>query len=146
MPPGTGADGRPGAVIAALQRATHVTLHAVAARLTDFGLTGSEQNVLAALDGGVVSTVGELVTATGTRPSTLTSVLDRLEQKHLLVRDVDYQDRRSVLVSLTPTGQDAAAAVLAVTADIEQSALVAVGKRQLEGFFAVARALAEVAP
>lgn len=134
---------QPGAVIAALQQATHATLHALAAQLADLGLTASEQNVLAAMADGMVRSVGELATATGTRPSTLTSVLDRLERKLHLQRDVDYSDRRSVLISLTPAGRDMADAVLAALGSLERSALAGLSARQLAGFFAVTRALTD---
>ena len=80
----------PGSVITALQQATHVTLHALGVRLAHLDLTPSEQNVLAVLADGIRPTVGDLAAATGTRPTTLTSVLDRLER------------RRFSAVSLTP--------------------------------------------
>lgn len=141
MAPGSAAPDRPGAVIAALQQATHATLRHLAARLTELGLTSSEQNVLAAMADGRVRAVGELAEATGTKPSTLTSVLDRLEHKRQLRRDVDYSDRRLVLISLTQAGRDSAAAVLAAVTTLEQSALTGLTRQQLAGFFAVTRAL-----
>ena len=64
----------------ALQRATHATLHALAAQLVGLDLTASEINALANLADGRL-TVSELAAATGTKPSTLTSVLDRLERR-----------------------------------------------------------------
>jgi MarR family transcriptional regulator, organic hydroperoxide resistance regulator len=141
---GKGAAGGPdGAVLAALQQATHVTLHMLAARLAHLGLTGSEQNVLAVLADGQVRAVGELASATGTKASTLTNVLDRLERKGHLERDPDYSDRRSVVVRLTPAGQQAAAAVRAASIALEQSALAGLSRQQLNGFFAVTLALTE---
>ena len=141
MSPGSAVPDRPGAVIAALQQATHAILHDLAGRLADLGLTGSEQNVLAAMADGQVRTVGELAEATGTKPSTLTSVLDRLERKRQLGRDVDYSDRRLVLIRLTQPGRDTAAAVLAAVTALEESALAGLTRQQLAGFFAVTSAL-----
>jgi MarR family transcriptional regulator, organic hydroperoxide resistance regulator len=132
-------------VVAGLQRATHATLHALSASLAELSLTGSEQNVLAALSEGRVLSVGELANATGTKPSTLTSVLDRLERRGDLERDVDYTDRRSVLIRLTPTGRWTAAKVREAIKDLEKSALKGVSKQQLAGFYAVTLALAEAA-
>lgn len=132
-------------VVAELQRATHATLHALAASLAELSLTGSEQNVLAALADGQVRSVGELVNATGTKSSTLTSVLDRLERRGDLERDVDYTDRRSVLIRLTPTGRWTAAKVREAIKDIEKSALAGISRQQLAGFFAVTLALTEAA-
>jgi MarR family transcriptional regulator, organic hydroperoxide resistance regulator len=65
----------------ALQRATHATLHVLAAELADLDLTPSEINTLANLADGQGRTVSELGAAVGSRPTTLTSVLDRLERR-----------------------------------------------------------------
>jgi|HubBroStandDraft_1064217.scaffolds.fasta_scaffold646599_2 DNA-binding MarR family transcriptional regulator len=130
-----------GAVIPALQQATHATLHALAVRLESLGLTGSEQNVLAAFGGDRARAAGELAAATGTKASTLTSVLDRLERKGHAARDVDYSDRRSVIISLTPAGRRASEAVQSAMISLERSALAGVSRQQLAGFFAVTAAL-----
>jgi DNA-binding MarR family transcriptional regulator len=132
-----------GAVIPALQQATHATLHALAVRLESLGLTASEQNVLAAFTGDRARTVGELAAATGTKASTLTSVLDRLERKGHAARDVDYSDRRSVIISLTPAGLQASEAVQSAMIWLERSALADVSRQQLAGFFAVTAALTQ---
>jgi MarR family transcriptional regulator, organic hydroperoxide resistance regulator len=133
------------AVITALQQATHAVIHHLAVSLERWNLTASEQNALAALAAGGVLSVGELAVATGTKPSTLTSVLDRLESKGHLERDVDRADRRSVVLILTPVGHRAAAAIQDAMAGLEHSALAALGKQQLAGFFAVTSALREAA-
>ena len=70
----------------ALQRATHATLQVLAAEIADLGLTGSEINVLANLADGRSRSVSELGRAAGTRPTTLTSVLDRLERRGHITR------------------------------------------------------------
>jgi MarR family transcriptional regulator, organic hydroperoxide resistance regulator len=132
-------------VVAELQRATHATLNALAASLAELSLTGSEQNVLAAMADGQTRSVGELANATGTKSSTLTSVLDRLESRGQLERDVDYTDRRSVLIRLTPAGQWTAAKVREAIKDLEKSALKGISRQQLADFFTVTLALAEAA-
>jgi MarR family transcriptional regulator, organic hydroperoxide resistance regulator len=132
-------------VLAALQRATHATLHALAVSLQALDLTGSEQNVLAALADGQARAVGELAAATGTKPSTLTSVLDRLERRGALERDADLSDRRSVLIRLTPSGRRTAATVQRAITKLEKSALAGLSADQLEGFLAVTMALTEAA-
>jgi MarR family transcriptional regulator, organic hydroperoxide resistance regulator len=130
----------PGSVITALQQAAHVTLHALGVRLAHLDLTPSEQNVLAVLADGIRPSVGDLAAATGTRPTTLTSVLDRLERRRLLSRELDPADRRSFLVELTPAGRKAASTVRAVMAELEQAALAALTPAQIAGFRSVARA------
>jgi MarR family transcriptional regulator, organic hydroperoxide resistance regulator len=128
-------------VVAALQRATHVTMRALGVSLYELDLTGSEQNVLAALADGKDCAVGELAAATGTKSSTLTSVLDRLERKGALERIADDADRRSVLIRLTPPGRRTATRVQRAVATLEHSALAGLSPGQLAGFFAVTRAL-----
>ena len=127
----------------ALHRATHATLHALATRLAELDLTASEINVLANLAGHDPLTVGALAAATATRPTTLTSMLDRLVRRGYVVRDVDPADRRSFLVSLTPAGQRAAGTASAAVRELEQSVLIRVSPAQRAGFFAVIDALSE---
>ena len=127
-----------------LHRATHATLQALSARLAGLDLPASEINVLASLAGHRPLTVGALATATATRPTTLTSVLDRLARRGYVMREVDPADRRSFLISLTATGQQAAATVSAAVSELEQAALVSIGPAQRAGFFAVINALSEV--
>jgi MarR family transcriptional regulator, organic hydroperoxide resistance regulator len=132
-------------VVLALHRATHATLHALAGRLARLNLSASEINVLANLAGGRSRSVGELVSDTATKPTTLTSVLDRLVRRGYVTRDLDPADRRSFLVSLTADGRRVGGSVLAATAGLENTALAEVSDADLAGFRAVARALTEVA-
>jgi DNA-binding MarR family transcriptional regulator len=133
----------PGAVVLALHRATHATLHALAGRLAGLNLSASEINVLANLAGGRNRSVGELASDTATKPTTLTSVLDRLVRRGYVTRDLDPADRRSFLVSLTADGRSVAGAVRAATAGLEHAALAEVSDADLAGFRAVTRALTE---
>jgi DNA-binding MarR family transcriptional regulator len=130
-------------VVLALHRATHATLQALAVRLAELDLPASEINVLANLAGRGPLTVGVLAAATATRPTTLTSVLDRLVRRGYVVREVDPADRRSFLVSLTPAGERAAGTVSAAVRELEQGALNRVSPAQRAGFFAVIDALSE---
>ena len=107
----------------ALQRATHATLQVLAAELADLGLTGSEINVLANLADGRSRGVSELGRAARTRPTTLTSVLDRLERRGHITRSPRLGDRRGVLIELTSSGRQAAATISHAITGIEQRAL-----------------------
>ena len=98
-------------ILLALQRATHATLQLLAAELVDLDLTAAEINALANLADGRPRTVSELGAGIGTRPTTLTSVLDRLERRGHLTRGRFAGDRRAVLLELTPSGQEAATAI-----------------------------------
>ena len=131
-------------MIVALHRATHATLHALGTRLAGLDLSAPDINVLANLADGARRTVGALATATATKPTTLTSALDRLAGRGYLVRDLDPGDRRSFLISLTPSGEAAAQTVAAAVRDIERQALAAVTEADLAGFHALTGALTEV--
>jgi len=124
-----------------LQRATHATLHLIATELVDLDLTPSEINALANLADGRGSTVSQLGAAAGTKPTTLTSVLDRLERRGHITRTTRAGDRRSVLIELTAPGREAAAVIIRTLADIEHRALGALPPEAVAGFHTVLNAL-----
>ena len=137
-------DDAPAGVIVALHRATHATLHALGSRLAGLDLSAPDINVLANLADGARRTVGALATATGTRPSTLTSLLDRLTRRGYIVRESDPADRRSFVVRLTPAGRIAAAHAAEAIAELERQSLAMVTPQQRAGFHALIDALTEV--
>ena len=89
----------------ALHRTTHYTLHALSSALADLNLTAAEINALANLADRGALNVRELSAETGTRTTTLTGVLDRLENRGYLTRELDATDRRSFRLPLTEAGQ-----------------------------------------
>jgi DNA-binding MarR family transcriptional regulator len=129
--------------VLALQRATHHTLHALSAALADLNLSAAEINALANLGEGGTLSVRQLSERTGTRASTLTGLLDRLENRGYLVRERDPSDRRSFRLPLTGLGQEVAARALAAIADLEREALARLDVTQLAGYRAVITALQE---
>ena len=130
-------------MVLALQRATHHTLHVLSAALSDLNLSAAEINALANLGEGGTLSVRQLSERTGTRASTLTGLLDRLENRGYLVREVDPADRRSFRLPLTDQGREVAARALAAIADLERAALVRLDATQLAGYRAVVAALQE---
>src|ERR1035438_1502874 len=88
----------------ALQRAAHATLHVLATELADLDLTASEINALANLGDGHARTVSELGAAAGVRPTTLTSVLDRLERRGHITPRAPAGRRRPPLTALRCEG------------------------------------------
>ena len=126
-----------------LQRATHHTLHALSVALADLNLSAAEINALANLGEGGTLNIRQLGERTGTRASTLTSLLDRLENRGYLARELDPADRRSFRLPLTKAGQAVAAQVLAAIADLERNALSLLDATQLAGYHAVIAALQE---
>jgi len=130
-------------VLLALQRATHHTLQALATALADLDLTASEINTLANLADGRARNVHQLSLDTGTRATTLTGVLDRLERRGYLTRELDATDRRSFRITLTDSGRTIAARVRSAVTDLERTALAGLSPRQLAGYHAVITALQE---
>ena len=128
-------------MLLALQRAAHATVHQIAAELAGLDLTASEINALANLADGHGRTVSRLAAATGTRPTTLTSVLDRLERRGHITRGARAGDRRSVLIELTGSGREAAAAITRTLADLEGRALAFLPADAIANFHAVLDAL-----
>ncbi|HEX4223402.1 MAG TPA: MarR family transcriptional regulator [Pseudonocardiaceae bacterium] len=126
----------------ALQRATHASLHRLTSELTDLNLTAAEINALANLADGRPRIVSQLAAEVGSRPSTLTSVLDRLEGRgHINRRLALGNDRRAVTIELTESGQIAAATIRQRIAELEDRALREVPADALAGFHQVLRAL-----
>src|SRR6204780_3119412 len=134
--------GLPGVVLA-LQKTTHHTLHALSAALADLNLNAAEINALANLGDGGTLNVRQLSEQSGTRASTLTGVIDRLENRGYLSRELDPADRRSFRLPLTEAGQAVAARVLTAVADLERDALARLSATQLAGYHAVITALQE---
>jgi MarR family transcriptional regulator, organic hydroperoxide resistance regulator len=128
-------------IVLALHRTTHHTLHALSRALADLNLTAAEINALANLAGRGALNVRELSVETGTRATTLTGVLDRLENRGYLTRELDAADRRSFRLPLTEEGRRMAERVRAAVADLEREALARLSADQIAGFRAVVAAL-----
>jgi len=106
-------------------------------------LAGAEGHLLSYLVPYGPCTVSELVRVFGSKHSTMTSLLDRLEKRGLLERKDNPGDKRSFLVGLTAKGRKAAARVNVLVEEIEREIGKRVTKRDLEGFRKVMDAIAE---
>jgi MarR family transcriptional regulator, organic hydroperoxide resistance regulator len=125
----------------ALQRAAHATVHLISSELVNLDLTASEINALANLADGRGRTISQLGAAVGAKPTTLTSVLDRLERRSHITRGTRAGDRRSVLIELTDSGRETAAAISRTLADLEHRTLAGLPTEAVAGFHAVLDAL-----
>lgn len=94
-----------------IHRATH-RIGLYIAELDDPAVNQAEAHVLAHLGANGDATIGQVHRAFGHKRSTLTSILDRLEARNLIVRTSDARDRRTFVVSLTRTGRAAARKVI----------------------------------
>ncbi len=98
------------------------------------GLTLLEWYVLRALyeqDGLTASHLAALVCR---HPSSMTAVLDRMEEKELLSRQVDAADRRVVHVFLTERGRAFRPQVEAVAAHLDRAITQSLSDEQLATF------------
>jgi DNA-binding MarR family transcriptional regulator len=100
------------------------------------GVTQAESHLLAHLAVEGPSTVAELHRALAHRRSTLTSVLDRLEERGLVSRVVSRRDRRSFEVRLTASGLERASRSHAALAALERDAVRGLTRRELERLIA----------
>jgi DNA-binding MarR family transcriptional regulator len=82
-------------------------LRARAGKLPGDGMSLPQYHLLEALLDSGERTVGELADAAGVAPPTATRMLDCLERDGYVRRRHSETDRRSVLVSLTPSGSEA---------------------------------------
>ena len=99
-------------LVPSIHRATHA-IALILDQSRDIRVSQGEAHVLAHLVSEGTSTVAEIHRAFGHKRSTLTSILDRLEARHLITREVNADDRRSFVVALTRQGRSLAAKVYA---------------------------------
>ncbi|MGB9375682.1 MAG: MarR family transcriptional regulator [Jiangellales bacterium] len=115
-----------------LSRVTRLARHLDRARRAAFsahGLEAGEFDVLAALRRSgppYEQSPGRLGTWTMVTSGTMTARLDKLEGRGLVRRRTDPNDRRAVIVALTPTGSDVVGAALASLLEQEHALLAAV--------------------
>jgi MarR family transcriptional regulator, 2-MHQ and catechol-resistance regulon repressor len=76
------------------------------AHIRQFDLTPAQFDVIATLGNTNGMCMGELGEKTLITKGTLTGVIDRLIHKQLVDRETPAENRRSVLVKLTPAGQE----------------------------------------
>ncbi|HHP7245403.1 MAG TPA: MarR family winged helix-turn-helix transcriptional regulator [Elainellaceae cyanobacterium] len=71
-----------------------------------YDLTPAQFDVIATLGNMQGLSMGEIGEKTLITKGTLTGVVDRLEKKGLVIREVPPENRRSVIVSLTTAGEE----------------------------------------
>jgi DNA-binding MarR family transcriptional regulator len=98
------------------------------------GVTPAEGHLLSYLRSYAPCPITEIVRVFGIRPSTMTSILERLAERGLLRREPDPDDRRSVRVTLTAEGRTVADHINRLLRDLESRIGEGVGKRELAGF------------
>lgn len=79
--------------------------------IRELGLTSPQFDIIATLGNTNGMSMGELAQRTLVTKGTLTGIVDRLEQKQLVRREVPEGNRRSFTVVLTPQGEQVFAEV-----------------------------------
>jgi|SRR5579884_8037 len=131
-------------IVADVERATHLTAVHLDATVGELRITQGEAHVLAHLAFAGDSTIGALHAEFGHKRSTLTNIVDRLEQRGFVRRAINREDRRSFLVRLTASGRRAADRVAAVLDELERDLLAQISPRDVRGFENTVAALTEV--
>jgi DNA-binding MarR family transcriptional regulator len=101
------------------------------------GVSPAEGHLLSYLRSYAPCPITEIVRVFGIRPSTMTSILQRLDERGLLTREPDPEDRRSVRISLTLEGRVVADRINRLVRDLESRIGTRVGQRELAGFRSV---------
>ncbi|MFE5910204.1 MarR family winged helix-turn-helix transcriptional regulator [Streptomyces wedmorensis] len=119
---------RGGPVSHALARVARMHRIAMGRRLRDLGLyPGQELMMMRLWDCGAVRQ-SELIQSLGLDPSTVTKMLQRMEQCGYVQRRPDPADRRAVLVETTEKGQALRLGVEGAWSDLETATLAGLGE------------------
>ena len=108
------------------------------------GLMPQEGHLLTYLRRYAPCPVREVAMVFDLRGSTVTSVLDRLEERKLIARRANPDDRRSLLVELTREGEELADQVATIAARFESAVSRRTSAQDEAGFRAVIAAIADV--
>lgn len=108
------------------------------------GIEPGEGHVLSYVSHYGPCPIGELATVFGHKPSTLTGMLDRLEERALVSRAPNPADRRSVLIAATESGRETQAELRDRLVAVEREIADRVSTRDIDGFVAVMGAIAGV--
>ncbi len=112
---------------------------------SSFGITGPQLWALKIVSQHPGIALGELSRKMFLHPSTVTGVVDRLENKGYVVRDRDSADRRVVKVNLTPGGQDLAAKAPNPIQGKMIYGLMKLSENELDSIYEAVKRLAEIA-
>ena len=131
----------PRPVLSPIHRASRQIGICLGEEMTRIGLGSGEGHLVLYLGRYAPVTIAELHRVFGLKRSTLTSILDRLESRGLLRREVCPDDRRSFLIHLTAEGAALAARVQRPVADLERTVCRELTEADLAGFRRVMEAI-----
>jgi DNA-binding MarR family transcriptional regulator len=133
-----------GLMLASLERAAHLVGAHIEHAARDHGITQAEAHVLVRLARDGSTSIATLHREFGTKRSTLTNVLDRLEVRQLIRRELNPNDRRSFTVHLTRRGSAPARDLARVMDELDARIRKTTSARDVQGVHAVVEALAKL--
>jgi DNA-binding MarR family transcriptional regulator len=129
-------------LIPRLHRATHQVGVFLDRMRDEFPVTQAEAHVLSFLcERGGRASIADLHRSFGHKRSTLTSIVNRLEERGLVERAIHPDDRRSFMLTLTREGSRLARGVMAALQRLEVRATKKLDRAQLAAFEAVIAAI-----
>ena len=131
-------------IVATLERGTHLIGRYLDSAVAELGITHGEAHVLAQVARNGPTAIAALHHEFGHKRSTLTNILDRLERRKLVRRQLNPNDRRSFVVHLTASGQTAARRVTRALDELEREVAMLSRERDLAGVEAVVRSLERI--
>ena len=103
-----------------------------------YGLSHAALNALAVIEGeGQPVLTGEVATRMHITSGTVTSLLDNLERKGYIVRSGDEEDRRRVLVDITPAAQAVLDEALPAVQQVVRHIMDGLGVQRQQGLLEV---------
>ena len=130
-------------LVSALERATHALALWIERAFADLRLTQAEAHVLAALSEIAPCSINDLHHRFGHKRSTLTSLLDRLEERGWVRRGTHPTSRRLTLVELTEEGRLVADRTQSAVRELEVRLLSHLDSADMAAFARVLSALEE---
>jgi DNA-binding MarR family transcriptional regulator len=133
-----------GEIASTLERGVHSIGTYLESAIGELELTQGEANILAQLGRRGPLSIATLHHEFGHKRSTLTNILDRLEARKLVRRELNRKDRRSLTIHLTAPGRRTARRVTKALDTLEEQLNARVGPGDVDGVDRVVAALAEI--
>jgi len=111
--------------------------------MAELEVSPQEAHVLSYLRTYAPCPISELARVFGLKGSTLTSMLDRLEERGLAARQANPDDRRSFVIELSPRGRRLADRIQRYVDELETRIGGRVSEREIKGFRSVMSAIEE---
>ena len=127
-----------------LTSAQHKVFQEVSTRLAPFDVTPVQYGVLLCLWQNECKTPKEIANKLQLENSTISGILERMEKKELITRQVSPNDRRFVEIVLTEKGESLREPILAIVDQANNDVLAQMAPDQQEALKAALRTLAGI--